>query len=129
MKERAEEYPDLVEKKRLLGIFTRIVEVTQSLFEQQEKDKKEQDKVIAKSKKLPDFEPIRIKRSKNKPESLTQEPRPTPTLHDKVVPDLEDIQVAIIPNVNEKWPTYLWKDVQNAKQGSNTFFSTPIEEL
>ena len=41
MKEWAEEYPDPAEQKRLLGLFTRIVEVTQSLLEQQEKDKKE----------------------------------------------------------------------------------------
>ena len=34
MKERAEEYPDPMEQKRLLGLFTRIIEVTQSLLEQ-----------------------------------------------------------------------------------------------
>ena len=71
--------------------------------------------MIAKSKKLLDPEQIGIKPFQNKPESLGEEPRPTPTLHDMVVPDSKDGQVAIIPNVNEQWPTYLWEDVQNAK--------------
>ena len=37
--------------------------------------------------------------------------------------------MATIPNVNEQWPTYLWEDVHNAKQGSNTYVSAPMEEL
>ena len=30
---------------------------------------------------------------------------------------------------DEQWPTHLWKDVQNAMQGRNTYMSTPMEEL
>ena len=102
-------------KKILQRLFTRILEVTQSLLEQQEKDKKEQENLIARSKKLLDLEPIRIETSQNTPESLGQELKPTLTLHDMVVPDLEDGKVATITNVNEQWPTYLWEDVRNEK--------------
>ena len=50
-------------------------------------------------------------------------------MHDIVIPNSKDGQVAIILDVNEQWPTYLWEDVQNAKHGSNTFFLAPMEEL
>ena len=87
MKEWAEEYTNPVEQKSLLGLFTRIVEVTQSLSGQQEKDKKEQENVIAKSKKLPNPKPIRIETSQNKLQTLDQEPKLTPTFQDRVVPN------------------------------------------
>ena len=47
-----------------------------------------------KSIKLPNLEPIRIKTSQNKPNSLGQEPKLTPTLHNRVVSDSEDGKVA-----------------------------------
>ena len=85
--------------------------------------------MITKSKLLPHLELIKIETSQNKHDSLSQEPKITPTLQDMVVLDLEDGRVATIPDVNEQWPTYLWEDVHNAKQGSNTYVLVPMEEL
>ena len=47
----------------------------------------------------------------------------------QVVEDSEDQNWANIPEITDEWLEKLWSMVKQAKQGSHTFASAPMEEI
>ena len=46
-----------------------------------------------------------------------------------VVDDSKDQNKTDIPKITKEWPKKLWSTEEQAKQGSNTFASAPMEEI
>ena len=51
------------------------------------------------------------------------------TLDTQIVPDSEDAGTFIVPEVCEDWPNALWEAIRNAKDGSLTLKSAPLETI
>ena len=104
-----------------------MIEVTQILVEQGQNQNKN---------KTQDQPPPTTRET---PQSTNKEPHSPPNeiptkdtrenLFKEVVDDSKDQKQANILEITKKWPKKLWSMVEQAKQGSNTFSSAPMEEI
>ena len=60
----------------------------------------------------------------------TQKPRvETKKIDTRIVPDSDDLRTIGVPEVRDDWPNQLWEAIRNAKDGSLTLKSVPLETV
>ena len=119
------QYPDAELEKERLELFKKMIHVAQSLLETKDQLPCIERRVVS---------PVTMEQKQT--ENLATEPiKPQGVdLHQenvkgKIIPDTENEQAESVPEVYAEWPAHLWEQVRDAKQGSDTYVSAPIEEL
>ena len=137
LEERARNYPDPVIESRRLDICQKLIEVTQALLEQQtiEGQPKTREKTKTPDKLNSNGEMSVLSRDPHKHmehKATINTPKPrveTRELDTRIVPDLDDLGTMGVPEVRDIWPNELWEAIRNAKDGSLTLKSAPLETI
>ena len=138
LEERARTYPDPVIESRRLDICQKLIEVTQALLQQQtiegqinasqntkipENGNSNQKECVLSSELHKDDD---HEITNHTPEPIEKEPKELDT---RIVPDSDDLGTMGVPEVRDDWPNELWEAKRNAKDGSLTLKSAPLETV